>query len=106
MLRVLLPNIFHSKIVDDEGETDGTGVVRPETWRRLALAVDMLGKLFFEQQLGDDTSLPEAIHPLLYFTVDVAVGGGFVSEVVMCNDVVGHVGDTQEHVFKTGHRGV
>ena len=101
MLRVLLPDIFHSKIVDDEGETDGTGVVCPETWRRLALAVAMLGESFFKQQLGDDT------HPLLYFTVDVvAVGGGFVLDVVICNDIVGHVGNTQVHVFKTGHRGV
>jgi hypothetical protein len=106
MLRVLLPDILHPEIVDDKGEADGTGVVLPETWCRLALAVAMLGESFFEQQLGDDTSLWEAVHPLLYFTVDVAVGGGFVSEGVVRDDVVRHVGHSQTHVFKTGHRGV
>ncbi len=94
MLRVLLPDIFHSKIVDDKGETDGTGVMRPETWHRFALAVAMRCKPLF------------AVYPLLYFTVDVAVGGGLVSEIVMWDDVVGHVGDMQAHVFEPGHRGV
>ena len=49
MLRVLLADILHPKIVDDKGEADGTGVVLPETWRHLALAVAMLGESFFKQ---------------------------------------------------------
>jgi hypothetical protein len=48
MLCVLLADILHPKIVDAEGEADGMGVVLPETWRCLALAVAMLGKSFFE----------------------------------------------------------
>ncbi len=46
MLRVLITNILHPKIVDGKGEADGTGVLLPETWRHLALAVAMLGKLW------------------------------------------------------------
>jgi hypothetical protein len=49
MLCVLLANILHPKIADDKGEADGMGVVLPETWRCLALAVAMLGESFFEQ---------------------------------------------------------
>ena len=49
MLRVLLADILHPKVVDNKGEADGTGVVLPETWRCLALAVTMLGESFFKQ---------------------------------------------------------
>ncbi len=61
---------------------------------------------FLEKLLGDDTSLWQATHPLLYFTVDIAVGGGLVPEVVELDDVFWHVCDAQLHVFVPGHRGV
>jgi hypothetical protein len=59
-----------------------------------------------EKLLGDDTGLWQAIHPFLYFTVDIAIGGGFVPEVVVLDDVVLHVCNAQSHVFVPGHRGV
>ena len=52
----------------------------------------MLFEAFLEQLLGDDTCLWEAVHPLLCLAVDVAIGGGFVAEIVVLNYVVWHVG--------------
>jgi hypothetical protein len=74
MLRVLLANILYPKIIDDEGEADGTGVMFPETRGCLALTISMHFEAFSEQFLGDDTSLWKAVHPLLYLAVDIAVG--------------------------------
>jgi hypothetical protein len=34
----------------------------------------MFFEAFLEQLLGDDTCLWKAVHPLLYFAVDVAIG--------------------------------
>jgi len=56
MLRVLLANILYPKIVDDEGEADGSGVMVSETGGCLALMISMLFEAFFEKLLGDDTS--------------------------------------------------
>jgi hypothetical protein len=66
----------------------------------------MFVQAFLEKLLGDDTGLWQAIHPLLYFAVDIAIGGGFVPEVVVLNDVVRHVCNAQAHVFVPGHQGV
>ena len=56
-LHVLLANILYPKIVDNEGEADGSGVMFPETGGCLALTISMLFEAFFEKLLGDDTSL-------------------------------------------------
>jgi hypothetical protein len=36
----------------------------------------------------------------------VAIGGGFVAEIVVLDDVVRHVGYAQSHVFVSGHWGI
>ncbi len=56
--------------------------------------------------LGNDTCLWKALHSLLDFTVDVAVGGGFAAKVVVLNDIVWYVNDAEAHVFVSGHWGV
>ena len=106
MLRVLLANILNPKVVDNKGEVDGAGVMFPETRGCLALAISMLSKAFFKKLLGNDTSLWQAVHPLLYLVVYVAVGGGFVAEIIMLNDVVWHVGNAKAHVFVSGNWGI
>jgi hypothetical protein len=49
----------------------------------MALTVAMFLQAFLEKLLGNDTGLWQAIHPLLYFAVDIAIRGGFVPEVVV-----------------------
>ncbi len=65
----------------------------------------MFLQAFLEKLLGNDTGLWQAIHPLLYFAVDIAIGGGFVPEVLVLNDVVRHVCNAQLHAFVPGHWG-
>ena len=66
----------------------------------------MFLQAFLKKLLADDTGLWQAIHPLLYFTVDIAIGGGFVPEVVVLDDIVRRVCNAQLHVFLPGHQGV
>jgi hypothetical protein len=47
----------------------------------------MFLQAFLEKLLGNDTGLWQAVHPLLYFTVDIAIGGGLVPEVVVLYDL-------------------
>ncbi len=68
--------------------------------------VAMFLQAFLKKLLGNDTVLWQTVHPLLYFAVDVAVGGGFVPEFVVLDDVVLHVCNVQLHVFVPGHWGV
>ena len=106
MLRILLTNLLYPKVVNDKGEVDGAGVMFPETGGCFALTISMLSKAFFEKLLGDDSSLWQAIHPVLYLAVYVAIGGGFVAEIVVLNDIFWHVCDAEAHVFLPGHWGV
>ena len=67
----------------------------------------MLFEAFLKQLLvGNDACLWEAVHPLLYLAVDVAIWGGFVVEIIVLDDVVWHVGYTQSHIFVSGHWGI
>ena len=68
------------------------------------MTISMLFEAFFEQLLGDDTCLWEAVHPLLYLAVDVAIRGGFVVEIVVLDYIVWHVGYAESHIFISGHR--
>ncbi len=56
------------------------------------MAISVRFEAFLEQLLGDDTGLWEAVHPLLYLAVDVAIGGGFFAEILVLDYVVWHVG--------------
>ena len=47
------------------------------------MTVSMLAKAFFEKVLGNDTGLGQAVHTLLYLTVNVAIVGGFATEIVV-----------------------
>ena len=57
MLRILLANILDPNIDNDKGEADGAGAMFPETGGCLALTISMLFEVFFEELLGNDTSL-------------------------------------------------
>jgi hypothetical protein len=63
----------------------------------------MFLQAFLEKLLGDDTGLWLAIHPLLYFAVDIAIGGGFIPEVVVLDDIVWHVCNVQLNLFVPGY---
>ena len=54
---MLLANVLNPEVVDDEGETDWAGFVRPQAWCGFALVVAVLLKALFEKLLGNDSGL-------------------------------------------------
>ena len=69
---------FDAKVVNDETEDDTAPQVPPEARGVLALVVSFFGKALFEELVGKDAGLGEAIHPLADFNVYPSV---FVNEV-------------------------
>ncbi len=101
---VLFAHILYPEVVDNEGENNGTSVVFPQAWGRLALAIAMLLQAFLKKLLGNDPSLWQTILSLLYLTVDIAIMGDFVPELVVLNDIFRHVRNSQSHLLVPGHR--
>ncbi len=72
-------DVFYSKIIDDQCETDWTPFVAPVSQCYFTLAVSCLVELFGEEFLRDDTGLREAVHSSSYFTENVAICIHFVT---------------------------
>ncbi len=57
VLGVLLTDVFDSKVIDDQGEHNGTPLVFPQTGSGLALRVAMFLQSFGKELLCDDPRL-------------------------------------------------
>ena len=57
MLRVLLPDVLYTEIVNYKRELNWTPLVFPQPWYQLALIVALLVEPLFQQLLGEDTGL-------------------------------------------------
>jgi hypothetical protein len=98
--------ICYSKIVNNQGVTDGPSVVLPKVWCGCTLAITLFSKSFFQELLGNNAGLGQAIHSLPDLAVDKAVGRGDCSKLVMFDDIVRHVGQFQTYVLVLHHWGV
>jgi hypothetical protein len=87
MLDVVLVDVLHAKVVDDECETDGAPVVSPVPWRDLALSIPGFVELHGEEVLRYDAGLGEAVHPVSHFAEDIAICVHLVAESVFVNDI-------------------
>ena len=103
---MLFSNIFDAKIVHGEAETNRASVMCPQSRGCGALAIAMLCQALFQQLLGNDTGLWQAVHSLSYFAVDGSVRSGKFAELVMIDNVFGHICESEAHVFVASHRGV
>jgi hypothetical protein len=103
---MLLANLFDSKIVDNQGKSDGPPLVHPQTGSGLALWIAMFLQSFGEELLCDDPCLGGSVHAFLDFAVYVSVWDCYVAQFVMLNDVVRYVHKFQSHVFIPGHWGI
>ena len=61
MVNVILGDVFYAKIVNHKAETDWVSCVCPETRCEFALAVSSDLEAYFEEFLGNDASLGQAI---------------------------------------------
>ena len=73
MIGVFFAHIFHTKVIDTEGKTDGSPIMRPETGVDCALVVAIGLEALFEELLRNDTGLWESIHTLLNAHKDVSI---------------------------------
>ena len=106
MVHVVHVGDFYPKIVDNEAENYATPDVSPEARSVLALVVTLFGQSLFEELVGDDAGLWEAVHAFANFDVHLSVGVDQVPEVVLDNDLFGDDFESEAHVFRIGHRSI
>jgi hypothetical protein len=97
---------FYPEIVNDKAENYTTPDVTPEARSVLALVVTPLGQSLFEELVGDDAGLGEAVHAFLNFNIDSSVLVDQVPEVVSYDDLVRDDLESEAHIFRIGHRSV
>ena len=72
VLCMFIYNVFHSKIIYYQCELYGTPLVRPQTWCHLAFGITVLLQYFFEQLLGNQAFIWEAIHSTVAFNIYIS----------------------------------
>ncbi len=103
MLDVVLVNVLHSEVIDDECETDGAPVMSPVPWHDLALSIPSFVELLSEEVLCYDAGLWEAVHFALHFAEDIAICIHLVVESVFINDIRREQLQFQTEVFVSIH---
>eukprot|EP00978_Attheya_sp_CCMP212_P040929 scaffold228771_cov51-Attheya_sp.AAC.1 len=73
MVCMLFPDIFNTKVINDETKCDWTGFVSEETGGTRHLDVSGLGEMFAQAFVGKDSGLGQSIHTLLDLDHDVPV---------------------------------
>jgi len=106
VVHVLYVGDFNTEIVDDEAENNTLPDVTPEARGVLALVVALCGQLLFEELVGDDAGLGEAVHSFLNFNVHPSLFVDQVPEFVFFNDFFRDDVESEAHVFRIGHRSV
>ena len=61
---VLTANIFHTKIIDDEQESNWASDMVEEAWGVFGLLIAKGGKVGSKAAIGKDASLRETVHSL------------------------------------------
>jgi hypothetical protein len=88
VVHVSFVDVFLSKIVDDQRETDWPPFVAPVSRCYCTLAVSCLVESFGEELLRDDSGLREAVHSSSYFTENVAICVHFITESIFLDDIL------------------
>jgi hypothetical protein len=98
MAHVLLTLVFHSKIIDNEGEGDGMCYVFPETWGILAFVITMGGEMLAKELVGKDASLWLSPDNFSHLKVEVA-SNNLLLKVVLGNNTRWEQTDGHLRVF-------
>ena len=73
LLYVLLPFIFHSKVIHHKGELNWSCIIPPQPWGARCGAEAIRCHSFLQEFIFQTTCLGKAIHSFIYFNVDVPV---------------------------------
>jgi hypothetical protein len=91
MLCMFFTDVFDAKIINNQCELYGSCVVLPKSRYQFAFPVSVLVKAFFEEFVGQESCLREAVHAALGSDVDASIFGGFLSELVFSDDFIGDI---------------
>jgi hypothetical protein len=72
---MLLANIFDSRVVNNQGKDDWTGMTGPQGGGAFGRSIAVFGKVHLEPLVGSDASLLQARHPLLNLDINPFVAG-------------------------------
>ena len=103
---IVLAYIFHTKVVNDKAERDVASVVAPETGGSRSWGVTVFSKVGGEANVGNESSLLEAVHALPNLNVNPAVWGDEVLQRVLVDDFLGNNAEGEPHVFVPLHGSV
>jgi hypothetical protein len=87
-LHVIHVGDFYPRIVNDKAENYAAPDMTPEARSVLALVINPFGQSLFEELVGDDAGLGEAIHAIANFDIDPSVVVDQVPEVVFFDDLI------------------
>ena len=79
---------MYPKIVNNEAENYPMPDVTPEARSVLALVVTPFGQSLFEELVGNDAGLGEAVHAFSNFDIDPSVVIDQVPEIVFDDDLI------------------
>ena len=102
VLRVLLINVFHPKVINNKGEGDGRSVVGPQGRGMLAGGISEFGKVCCELVVGKLAGLLKAWHALPNFNIDPIVASELKKVVLLLNFWRNEI-QGKAHVLKLGH---
>eukprot|EP00978_Attheya_sp_CCMP212_P014422 scaffold36718_cov30-Attheya_sp.AAC.2 len=99
---MFLPNVLDAKIVDNQTESDGTGLMGEETRGALGLVVAGGFQVLDEAVACKDSGLGQSVHALADFYNYVAIMDEW-GKMVLCHDTFWNVFNGNVHVFRSFH---
>jgi hypothetical protein len=91
MLCMFFANVFDAEIINNQCELYGSCVVLPKSGYQFAFLVFVFVEVFFEEFVGQESCLKEAVHAALGSDVDASIFSGFLFEFAFSDDIIGDI---------------
>ena len=100
MERVFFPNVFHAEIIHNQCEGNGTCCVFPEAGDEFGLEITRFVQTLFEEFVGDESSMRQAVHAFVGLKIDGTVCVYDVVEFVFIDNLAWNVANVESNVFR------
>jgi hypothetical protein len=105
MLGVFFVDMFHSKVIDDVAEGDGSCLMGEKSGSVSRLDVAILAEVEDKVVIGENSCLRETVLAFGDLEVDKSIDDEELETVVLYNGL-GNIAQGNAHVFRSFHRGV
>ena len=89
MLCMFSSHIMYSKVINNEGEVDGSGFVGPYYWGEFNRLISVLLQVIFKYVMCDSSRLCKTIHVLLNTNIDCSIVRNVI-EVILIDYLLGY----------------